>query len=190
MPTETEFWGILSVVRNAYPQLWPTLEILDLPTKMRPSFFANFAQYSNAYLHLRRTEEVDSKHSLSWWVDEIIRRLHGRQIDGAAFLAAVIGSRATSSFVQRDEYGNVWAFGLRYVPAVDRQPKPAGGVFWRVNFCRLSLEGLERLARDPASGSGPSNEIAIFLFSARGQSSLRAPGAVLQRSASLPDRAR
>jgi len=106
LPTEIEYRGILSAVRDAYPQLWRSANPRFADQEFR-DFCAAFERVS----HLRRTaEEVDSKHSLSW-VDETNQWLKGRQIDGTAFLAAVIGA-GDVSFVQRDEYGNVWAFGL------------------------------------------------------------------------------
>jgi hypothetical protein len=112
LPTETEYRGILSAVRDAYPQLWRSLSANPrFADEDDARLFRDFPAVFECVSHLRRTTEVDNKHSLSWWVDEINRRLHGRQIDGLAFLAAVIGA-GDVSFVQRDEYGNVWAFGL------------------------------------------------------------------------------
>jgi len=111
LPTEIEYRGILSAVRGAYPQLWRPSNNPRFTDQDEAEFLRDFSAVFECVSHLRRTAEVDSKHSLSWWVDEINRRLHGRQIDGAAFLAAVIGA-GDVSFVQRDEYGNAWAFGL------------------------------------------------------------------------------
>ncbi len=110
LPTQTEYRGILRAVRDAYPQLWPRSNP-RFADQDDAQFFRDFPAVFECVSHLRRTEEVDSKHSLSWWVDEINRRLNGRQIDGALFLAAVIGA-GDVSFVQRDEHGNVWSFAL------------------------------------------------------------------------------
>ncbi len=111
LPTEAEYRGILSAVRDAYPQLWRPSNNPRFTDQDDAEFFRDFCAVFERVSYLRRIAEVDSKHSLSWWVDEINRRLHGRQIDGAAFLAAVIGA-GDVSFVQRDGYGNAWAFGL------------------------------------------------------------------------------
>ncbi len=110
LPTEAEYRGILSAVRAAYPQLWRSSNP-RFADEDDARFFRDFCAVFERVSHLRRTEKVDSKHALGWWVDETSRWLHGRQIDGAAFLAAVIGA-GDVSFVQRDECGNAWAFGL------------------------------------------------------------------------------
>jgi hypothetical protein len=111
LPTEAEYRRILSAVRDAYPQLRPRSNP-RFADQDEAGFFREFCAAFERVSHLRRTENVDSKHALSWWVDETNRWLHGsQQIDGIAFLAAVIGA-GDVSFVQRDEYGNAWAFGL------------------------------------------------------------------------------
>jgi hypothetical protein len=110
LPTEAEYRGILSAVRDAYPQLLRSSNP-RCADQEDAVFFHDFCGAFERVAHLRRTEQIDSKHALSWWVGEANRWLRGRQIDGAAFLAAVIGA-GDVSFVQRDEYGNVWAFGL------------------------------------------------------------------------------
>ena len=113
LPTEIEYRGILSAVRDAYPQLWrrsnPRFADQD-----EAEFFRDFSAAFERVSHLRRTEKIDSGRGLSWWVDETNKWLRSSrriEIDGAAFLAAVIGA-GDVSFVQRDEYGNAWAFGL------------------------------------------------------------------------------
>ncbi len=73
LPTEAEYRGILSAVRDAYPQLWPRSNP-RFGSQDEAEFVRDFSAAFVRVSHLRRTEKVDSKHSLSWWVDEI--KLH------------------------------------------------------------------------------------------------------------------
>jgi hypothetical protein len=113
MPTEPELWRILRVVLSAYqlrrPDSDPRYEDEDMA-----GFFREFCAAFEGISHFRRTEEIDHKHTLSWWANEAMRRLGNtapQDINSGAFLAAVIGA-GDVQFTLTDSHGNVSAVGL------------------------------------------------------------------------------
>jgi hypothetical protein len=113
MPTEPELWRILRVVLNAHPKLRPVSNPRYEEEDMA-GFFREFCAAFEGTTHFKRTEEIDHKHTLSWWANEAMRQLGNtapQDINSAAFLAAVIGA-GDVKFTLTDPYGNVAAVGF------------------------------------------------------------------------------
>jgi hypothetical protein len=157
LPTEAELWRIHRVVLSAYPELRPN----STPRYEKEDSAGVFREFCAAFAgisHLRRTEEIDHKHSVSWWAKEATGRL-GRpvqDISNTAFLAAVIGS-GDIKFTLTDHYGNVAAVGLA------RSGGLATEAGWRRALNGQLLLPVAGRFRAPPGGSQPSGRLAAEL---------------------------
>jgi hypothetical protein len=153
MPTEPELWRILRIVLNAFPKLRPASNPRYEEEDMA-GFFREFCLALAGAAHFRRTEEIDHKHTLSWWANEAMKRIGStaQDINSAAFLAAVIGS-GDIKFTLTDPYGNVAAVGLARSGG-----RPANEAGWR-----RVLNGGQLLPPVPGRFGAPSSRPSVTI---------------------------
>jgi hypothetical protein len=115
MPTEAERGRILSIVFGTYPKLKPDWSNARWAQEDEAEFHLEFWAAFERIARLKRTDEMDQKHALSWWTAEAEQffRHGGRPIDirGPAFVAAVIAA-GDVKFTPGDQLGNSWCFAL------------------------------------------------------------------------------
>ncbi|WP_072824770.1 hypothetical protein [Bradyrhizobium erythrophlei] len=115
LPNEDELRKLLDVVFGTYPTLRPWTHGSSYAFQDEQNFTRQFSAAFGYVSSQGRADEIDMKHSVSWWADQASDWLRHRgdrtDIGGAAFLAACVAA-GDVAFQRSDQFGNVWAVGL------------------------------------------------------------------------------
>jgi hypothetical protein len=114
LPTDDELPKLRDVVFATYPTLRPWTPGSNYAFQDEENFNRQFSAAFTYVAHKGR-DEIDMKHSSSWWADQASDWLRHRgdrtNIEGAAFLTACLAA-GDVEFQRSDQFGNVWAVGL------------------------------------------------------------------------------
>jgi hypothetical protein len=142
LPSPAEMQNLLDVVLAKYPKLRPFSPGDRFAVQDAANFFQEFCSAFEYVAQLGRADQIDTKRGLTWWTAQATEwcRLGKTPADvkGSPLLAAVIAA-GDVAFVERDEFGNVWAFALA----------TAGGVPATEAWRSVLKNGLDERLRRP-----------------------------------------
>jgi hypothetical protein len=139
MPSISELHKLLAIVQEKCPQLAP-----DFCEEV--AFFSGFARAFFYIGQLGRTDELNKKVSIGWWVDacsDFLRRSNMEDHMIGAYLAAAVLAHGDIAYSPKNPDGRVWEFGL----------KPHGGLRktgWRTLLATGELRNPYYVNRIPA----------------------------------------